>query len=595
MASFFNEIRRRKVSQVAGIYLVTAWLIMQVVDVVNEPLNLPDSFGTIVIVLLAIGFPLALLFSWVFDLTPHGVVRTPSTGDSTAGKSRGLETVLAALLVVALGWIAYRELGSTPYSPTSVLRNSVAVLPFENLSPNPDDAFFAAGIHEEILNQLTKLRNLSVISRTSVLRYKETKLTIPEIAAELHVQSVMEGSVRYAGDRVRIAAQLIDAKTDEHLWSEIYERDISDVFAIQADIAINIARALEAEFSLAERESIETPLTDSPQAYAAYLRAIASVADIAPLMDPQDVVLFHRNLDEAIAADPGFAQAHALKAFEYAFSAIRTYPLAAESGGAAYEALAREQAMLALQADPDLGTAHAALAILNMLARRGPEARAAFERAYELGPNDLNVIADYAVFLAQWGDYDRADELIRYTLEIAPNNPSSLAPAGYAYLLAGDYARAANANRAAGLIAPQLTIVYPLLGLAETGRGNSDDALDALHLAEQLLATVSAPDQLAQTAYAYGLLGRDDDAKRVFAKIGSLAEGYYVGPGSWAAAFLAIGDKQGALEWLERAAAMRTPDEGFIVLSILAANALSDPVLDEPAFRDVRARLGYRD
>ena len=163
--------------------------------------------------------------------------------------------------VVALGWIAYRELVGTPDSPTSVLRNSVAVLPFENLSPNPDDAFFAAGIHEEILNQLAKLRNLSVISRTSVLRYKDTDLTIPAIAAELHVQSVMEGSVRYAGDRVRIAAQLIDAKTDEHLWSEIYERDISDVFAIQADIAINIARALEAAFSLAERESIETPLT----------------------------------------------------------------------------------------------------------------------------------------------------------------------------------------------------------------------------------------------------------------------------------------------------------------------------------------------
>ena len=398
MASVCNEIRRRKVSQVAGIDLVTAWLIMQVVDVVNEPLILPESFGAIVIVLLAIGFPLALLFSWVFDLTPHGVVRTPSTGDSTAGKSRRLETVLAALLVVALGWIAYRELDGTPDSPTSVLRNSVAVLPFENLSPNPDDAFFAAGIHEEILNQLAKLRNLSVISRTSVLRYKDTDLTIPAIAAELHVQSVMEGSVGYAGDRVRIAAQLIDAETDEHLWSEIYERDISDVFAIQTDIAINIAiniaRALEAEFSLAERESIETSLTDSPQAYAAYLRAIASVADIAPLMDPQDVVLFHRNLDEAIAADPRFAQAHALKAFEYAFSAIRTYPLANASGGAAYEALAREQAMLALQADPDLGTAHDALAILNMLARRGPEARAAFERALSNKPGTFSVPRD---------------------------------------------------------------------------------------------------------------------------------------------------------------------------------------------------------
>ena len=184
----------------------------------------------------------------------------------------------------------------------------MAVLPFANLSPNADDAYFAQGIHEEVLNQLAKLDALSVIARTSVLRYADGKTSLPDIARELNVQTVMEGSVRYAGDNVRITAQLIDPKTGTQLWSEAYQRKFEDIFTIQADIAMNIANALRAEFSLEEQREIERPLTTSPEAYALYLQTRTldvGVRRIAGAARPR------------IELDPSFAAAYGRRAVVY--------------------------------------------------------------------------------------------------------------------------------------------------------------------------------------------------------------------------------------------------------------------------------------
>ena len=189
-----------------------------------------------------------------------------------------------------------------------VLANSVAVLPFANLSPNADDAYFAQGIHEEVLNQLAKLDALSVIARTSVLRYADGKTSLPDIARELNVQTVMEGSVRYAGDNVRITAQLIDPKTGTQLWSDAYQRKFDDIFAIQADIAMNIANALRAEFSIEEQREIERPLTTSPEAYALYLQTRTG------RRRPRRRL---KLLERAIALDPSFAAAYGRKALIY--------------------------------------------------------------------------------------------------------------------------------------------------------------------------------------------------------------------------------------------------------------------------------------
>lgn len=592
MASFLGELKRRNVVKVAVAYAIVAWLVIQIAATVFPVLQIPDWAVAFVTMLLLLGFPIALTLSWAYELTPDGVVRTDPVNESSQPRSRRLAVALVASLILALGWIGYRELGPVAESQ-QVLSNSVAVLPFDNLSPNPDDAFFAAGIHEEVLNQLEKIRDLSVISRTSVLRYSESRPSIPEIGRTLNVQSVMEGSVRFADNRVRIAAQLIDAATDEHLWSEIYERELSDVFAIQADIAMNIANAVGAEFSLAEQESISTPLTESTEAYDAYLRAITSIVDIAPLMDESEVVAFHRFLDDAIAADPGFAEAHALKAIEYAFASIRTYPLAQAEVRLQRPQRAQEEIDSALASNPNLGSAHGALGVLNMVSRRGPEALVAYERALQLSPNDLNAVTDFAVFSAQWGRHEDADRLIRRAIELAPDSPTVLSPAGFIFLLGRNYELAAQTNRTVTRLVPSVIIPYPLLGISEAKLGNEAEALEALRFSEELLQTLVGPDQLAQTAYGYWILGLEDDARRIFDQLQQTAENYYVGPGSWAAAYLSIGEYERALEWLERAANVREPDEGFIILSLLGENALANPILERAEFADVRARLGY--
>ena len=273
---------------------------------------------------------------------------------------------------------------------SSVLPNSVAVLPFGNLSPDPDNAYFAAGLHEEILNQLTKLRDLSVISRTSVLRYQDSDLSIPEIARELNVGTVMEGSVRYANERVRITMQLIDAETDEHLWSETYDREFADIFAIESDIAMNVANALQVEFSLEEQANIERVPTESPAAYDLYLRALS--------FGYFDLNRASTALTQAIGLDPNFSLAYARLASTYSIRLVQVFGTSAvePEERANIEAEARRASEQALRLDPDLGAAYAPLAMIDTYYWRWSEAQQALERVIESAPNDPDPLLVYA-------------------------------------------------------------------------------------------------------------------------------------------------------------------------------------------------------
>ena len=404
--SFFGELRRRNVVKVAVAYAIVGWLMVQIADVFLIALRLPEWTVTFFAALLVLGFPIALFLSWAYELTPAGMKKTQSVPLSQSISKitgRQLDFVIMALMAVGIvflvvdnyvldtsGPFAGAEIDPAsldpsldePPTPTGevavdreVLPNSVAVLPLENLSPDPDNAYFAAGMHEEILNQLVKLRNLNVISRTSVLQYAEDRPSIPEIARELNVQAVMEGSVRFDGERVLVQAQLIDAATDSHLWSAGYEREFAGVFAIQSDIAMNIANALEAEFSLAEQQSIEKIPTVSPEAYAWYLRALAwagnRMADVS----------------RALEIDPNFAAAYAFRAWLHAGGVT----FSGDVDTAEEERLALEDAERALALDPTLGLAHVALANVHEIYWRWEEAREAYERAYELSPTTAEV------------------------------------------------------------------------------------------------------------------------------------------------------------------------------------------------------------
>ena len=585
--SFLGEIKRRKVFQVAVAYAIAAWLIAQVVDVINEPLNLPGWFDTAVLVSLGLGFPIAVILAWIFDVTPEGVVRTPSN-DKAAGTKAAAANPDEDL----------QPAEKTAPSP-DVLRNSVAVLPLENLSPNPDDAYFAAGIHEEILNYVAKIRDVNVIARTSVKRYQDTDKPIGEIAAELGVGTIMEGSVRYAGERVRVTAQLIDAATENHLWSESYERDIADVFAIQADIAEKIAAALAAELSVAEKASLTKLPTTSPEAYASFLQAMAILQDYGHAVGGRSDLRsrIHHHLDQAIAADPDFALAYVRRAHLYA-SQLNQDPGTLEDYAARHtelESLALADLETALAIDSSIGAAYGALAQIHEFNWRGAEAQEYYGKALSLNPNDPDVLMAYAVFCSITGRRDKAVERAKRAITLDPNSVSGHMWLAFVHLQKGDLKAAVDAERGAVALSPTFGLATMVLGHMERLNGNFDEALIKTRLAEELLRDDTNPVYDGELVASYATLGYRDDAERVFQRMQDAARTRVIPTTAWAIAYLGLGDADQTLRWLTAAADDPEHYIGFFSLMNMKRNRYGYPLLDEPRFRAVRDRLGFED
>jgi len=568
-----------------------AWLIMQVVDVVNEPLRLPEWFATVAILIVAIGFPLALILSWAFDLTREGVVQDQGTNVVVQSRGRRIEYILIGLLVVSVGWLTYRVEITTSEpaidvvaeeSQRDVLPNSIAVLLCDNLSPDPDNAYFAAGIHEEILNHLVKIRDLNVIARTSVLQYAGAARPITEIAQELNVGSIMECSVSYAEDRVAITAQLIDAETGVHLWSERYNRELADVFGIQADIATAIATALEAELLPSERESIEKPYTNSPAAYALYLRALDAGAGGYETSESY--------LNQAIELDPSFAVALATKAnFLAQTFAVRVSRMDGVSQAAELEATVHANAERALQLDPSLGIAHAALAELHLDYWREDEARSAYELAAELSPKDPVVLSNYAWFSSSSGHYQEAIAIAQRVVDLSPG-PEELERISETYLFLGDLDTAAEIAQQAVNMSPADPGGYFNLAERQALRGNSESALETLQIWEELGFSGGAGIR-ARAALLYSQFGRQEDAERLFALQQEMSGSDLQN----ALAFLAIGDYDESLTLLRAAAESVYPEPGDTIAILVKKNIWNDPILNQPEFVEVRSRLGFRE
>ncbi|MDX1405101.1 MAG: hypothetical protein R3192_11210 [Woeseiaceae bacterium] len=594
MNTFLGELKRRKVFQVAVAYGVVAWLVMQVVDVVGEPLRLPDWLDSVVIVLLLAGFPVAVVIAWAFDLTSAGVVRTPSRETATAD-AKGPEQIA----------------GSEPAStgkdvspgrpPRRVLRNSIAVLPFENLSPNPDDAFFAAGIHEEILNYLARIKDLSVIARTSVKRYAGSDKPIAEIAAELGVGTVMEGSVRYAGDRVRVTTQLIDATTEENLWSEVYERQLADVFAIQADIAEHIARALKAEFSAAEKESIETlPTTGSADAHALYLQSQALFAQgdnaMAATTPPGVRAAIQSRLDRVIELDPNFANAYALKALLHAISRIYD-PIDQQDWlerCVEIKKAVHKNAEQALELSDNIGLPYFALALHEQLTWRGTEADAHYQKALSLRPNDSNILGWYSVLKWSADDFEEAIRLGEKAHALDPANAYVNAFLGNTLHAAGKHRASIELHEKAARENPSSSLPYLLQAIPEHALGDDARAIQALKIADELMPEEAVPGIRAHIAYGYKNVGRDEDANRVWNRVEQSMSNRFYDPALWVWGYRIKGDRAAALEALRKAIEQPQYRQEIFLHTFLKQNNWHDPVLDESEFVKLRNRLAMK-
>jgi TolB-like protein len=368
--SFFAELRRRNVVKVGIAYVVASWLLLQLTEVLAELLELNTDVGKIVIILLIVGFVPALIFAWAFEMTPEGIKREHEVDRSSSianQTGRKLDFAIIAILVVALGYFVFDKFASGPdpqpapaqqntaLSPESASEPSIAVLPFVNMSADPEQEFFSDGISEELLNLLVRVDGLKVASRTSSFSYKGANPNIPKIASELKVDHILEGSVRKSGNRVRITAQLIETSSDRHLWSDTFDRNLDDIFAIQDEIASAIVSALKTELGVGLGDVEVTAATENLDAYESYLKARELFYARTQL--PLSISLF----EQAIDLDPNFA-----KAWEGLAAAHSVSVAWLEGDDIDHEKAANLAARKALELDENLSMPYAVLAM------RGP-------------------------------------------------------------------------------------------------------------------------------------------------------------------------------------------------------------------------------
>jgi TolB-like protein/Tfp pilus assembly protein PilF len=438
--NFFAELKRRNVYKVAVAYAVIAWLLIQAGSILFPTFEAPGWVMKVFVAVVAAGFPLALVIAWAFEMTPEGMKRTEDLSPNevipywSRRKFAALivSVAVAAAALLVFQFIRAKSSSSMIVKSPAVTAKSIAVLPFENLSRDPDNAFFADGIQDEILSTLGKINDLRVISRTSTAKYKSRPDNLRQVATELGAGTILEGSVQRATDRVRVIVQLIDATTDAHLWSDTYDRELKDIFSVQSEIAQKIATSLKTKLSADDKQSLGQLPTQSAEAHELYLKAgyfvrqvDAGNGDPAHAI-PQAIALYQ----EAIAKDPGFALAYAQMSFAHSWAHWFSVDDSPERVH-----LAAEAARKAMELNPQLAEAHLALGFVAYWGRRDfATAMAEFEFARKLLPNDAGVSIAIASIHRRRGEWESAIKEFSRAATLDPRNPNI--PESIAYSLA---------------------------------------------------------------------------------------------------------------------------------------------------------------
>jgi TolB-like protein/Flp pilus assembly protein TadD len=541
--SFIEELKRRNVFKVGGAYVVAAWLLIQFSDIVLDNMDAPSWVLNAIMLVLAVGFAITVFVAWAFEMTPEGIKKESEVDRSqsiTAQTGKKLNSVLIAMLVLAVGYIIFDKFSGPESASTPVVevassevqqgaepaadsysdsRQSIAVLPFDNRSNREEDQFFTDGIHDDLLTTIARIGSMKVISRTSVMEYKDTTKKIPEIAAELGVANILEGGIQRSGNQVRINVQLIDAETDEHLWAEIFDRELTaeNLFAIQSEISNKIADALQATLSPEEQQQINTAKTTNLDAYDAYLRGkqLMATRRVMELGQATEAFLKAVELDPSFAlAWVGVADSHALWAGYSASSEADTIAI-------------RENAInKALSINPGLGEAYASLATVHDFLDRHEEAEVAFRKAIELSPN-------YATAYQWYGGMIRDPLRSRERLDLAHKavelDPRSMI---IGVNLAAEYLSQGSLSRAEQQ-ALKVTELYPdfpngyhnLLDLHFFATGRLADAMQYARKLEAL--DPGSFDPLRHQADIYVAVGDLDAAREVQEKIIELNPEHY--------------------------------------------------------------------
>jgi len=573
MQKFLEEVKRRNVSKVAVVYIIAGWLTMQVVDVMFPALNIPDWFTSAIAALVLIGFPFALIFAWAFEMTPEGIKREKDVDRSqsiTTQTGKKLNSAAFVILAVALGFMLFDKFygSSETTEPVADIKPSIAVLPFVNMSDDRDNEYFSDGLSEELLNLLAKIPALHVAGRTSSFQFKGANEDLRLIGEKLNVANVLEGSVRRSGTKLRITAQLINADTGYHLWSETYDRELTDVFAIQDEIASNVVNALRIAL-LGEEIPVPKHGTDSVEAYNLYLRA-RHLHDRTTAADSRNAV---EALQRAVELDPNYAQAYALLATAHQLRISGFVGDGTEDFIAGFRQV-HEYADAALAIDPNLPDAM--LAKGNALAASDWD----FDRADELFsmallqvPNNIDALSWMSFLKMMRGDHDASIAFGEKVVEVDPLSIVAHRSLGDSYRVAGRYDDATAIYTRALEIQPDTARVNGRLARIALIKGNNEMAATRIAL---------EPVEWVRDMYAIMVNSKGQDSE-AFQAAAKAYEDKYGDSNSFQLAEIYgfVGDLDNTFKWLDKGLEVRDPGMPWLTSSEFLASAKNDPRWEE--------------
>jgi TolB-like protein len=578
--NLFAELKRRNVYKVAVAYAIVGWLLVQIATQVFPFLEIPSWVVRLVIVLVAIGFPIALVIAWAFELTPEGLKRTEDVDLSAAARAPKKHAwvyvvVIGAGISVALFFLGRYTAGNlgTPRpneAATALPAKSIAILPFDNLSRDPDNAFFTEGVQDEILTRLAKVADLKVIARTSTQKFKSAPENLPDIARQLGALNILEGSVQKANDQVRVNVQLINALTNSHLWAEIYDRKLTDIFAVESDIAKTIADTLQAKLTGSEKQMMTSQPTSDTTAYELYHKGRSLWGKRTGDNIPKAIAFY----EQAIARDPNYALAYAGLASAYILSPFYTGADRREAGSKAKEA-----ALKALRLDPNLAEAHAALGKVLFFSEIDlAGATREYKRAIELKPNDADAHHWFSNdSLAALGQFDEAIAEGKRSVELDPLSIVINADLGETLFYARRFDESVAQLRKTLEIDPTSFYAHYNLGIALQAKGDLSGAITEYEKAKQLSDNSAVATFWAQ---AKAHAGDKDAARRMLSELDDISKHREVVGYLRALLYLSLNDKDEALRWLEQGLKERDGSN----ISWINVDPLLDSLHGDPRF-----------
>jgi TolB-like protein/Tfp pilus assembly protein PilF len=573
--NFFAELKRRNVYKVAVAYIVAGWALSQGIAQVFPVFDIPNWAIRLIVLLIILGLPIAMILAWMFELTPEGVKRT-ETADAMPGIARRKKhawiyiVVIGALFSIGLFFLGGYMARNSRASSNEVAAKSIAVLPFDNLSRDPDNAYFAEGVQDEILTRLAKVADLKVISRTSTQHFKSTPENLPQIAKQLGVTNILEGSVQKAKDQVRVNVQLINALSDAHLWAEIYDRKLTDIFSVESDIAKTIADTLQAKLTGSEKSALSKKPTENPEAYELYLKG----RFFWNKRTGNDLKTAADYFQRAIDADPSYANAYAGLAESYLL-----IPLFGAGMPREFFPKASAAARRAIELDETSAEGHAALGNLYCMDDFNPPAsEKEFQRAVALDPNYATAHHWFSnSLLVTMGRFDEAIKEGKRAVALDPLSLIINADLGSTLMLARRYDDAIAQLRTTIALDPNFAYAHWNLGEALYLKGDSTGAIAEYEKAASL---DNDPEIQALLARAYAETGKKEQALEILRKLSETAKHQFVRGYLFALIYIGLGDKPTAIQYLERCSQEREN----IDLNWIKVDPLLDPLRGEPQF-----------